>query len=181
MEFRASRARAGMRFNESQAMKIHKTRNNLPEKTRRKMIDLLNQHLADALDLHLQGKQAHWNVKGPSFIALHELFDKVEEQAEEFADEIAERAVALGGVALGTARIAAKHSRLREYPHNISTGREHVEALSGALAAFGESIRDAIHTAAKAGDADTADLFTEVSRGIDKLLWFVEAHAQAKA
>lgn len=177
----ASRASARVSFNQNQTMKLHKTKNSVPEKTRRKIIDLLNQHLADALDLQLQGKQAHWNVKGPSFIALHELFDKVEEQVEEFADEIAERAVALGGVALGTARVAAKHSRLREYPHNINTGRDHVEALTGALAAFGESIRDAIQAAAKAGDADTSDLFTGVSRGIDKLLWFVEAHAQAKA
>lgn len=162
-------------------MKLHKTKNDLPEKTRRKMIDLLNQHLADALDLHLQAKQAHWNVKGPTFIALHELFDKVEEEVEEFADDIAERAVALGGVALGTARVAAKHSRLPEYPLDISEGREHVQALATALAAFGKSARAAIDTAAKAGDADTADLFTEVSRGTDKLLWFVEAHAQAKA
>jgi starvation-inducible DNA-binding protein len=161
-------------------MKLHRTRNDLPEKTRRKMVDLLNQHLADVIDLNLQAKQAHWNVKGPSFIALHELFDKVAEETEEFVDEIAERAVALGGVALGTARVAAKNSCLPEYPLDISAGREHVEALAAALATFGKGAREAIHTAAKADDIDTSDLFTEVSRGIDKLLWFVEAHVQAK-
>lgn len=177
---RFSRDNTGISINERQSMKLHRTTNDLSEKTRREMIDLLNRHLADALDLNLQAKQAHWNVKGPSFIALHELFDKVAEQVEEFVDEIAERAVALGGVALGTARIAAENSSLPEYPHDISAGPEHVEALSAALATFGKGIREAIHTAAKAGDIDTSDLFTEASRGIDKLLWFVEAHVQSK-
>lgn len=157
-------------------IRLNRTKNDLSEQTRRKVIGLLNQHLADALDLQLQAKQAHWNVKGPSFIALHELFDKVAEELEGFADEIAERAVALGGVAVGTVRAAAKSSRLSEPPLHISAGHAHVEALSGALADFGKSIREAIETAARAGDADTADLFTEVSRGLDKLLWFVEAH-----
>ena len=144
------------------------------------MIMLLNQQLADVLDLGLQAKQAHWNVKGPHFIGLHELFDKVAEGLEEFTDEIAERAVELGGVALGTVQIVSKISRLPAYPLSISSGREHVTALSSALAKFGATTRAAIDTAAKAGDADTADLFTEVSRGVDKLLWFVEAHRQAK-
>src|SRR3989442_14227903 len=101
------------------------TQNDLPDKVRRDTVDLLNQQLADALDLALQTKQAHWNVKGPSFIALHELFDEVQKELSEFADEIAERAVALGGTALGTARVAARDSRLPEYPLTISSGREH--------------------------------------------------------
>jgi starvation-inducible DNA-binding protein len=144
------------------------------------MIGLLNQQLADVLDLGLQAKQAHWNVKGPHFIGLHELFDKVAEELEEFTDDIAERAVELGGVALGTLQVVTRQSRLAAYPLNISSGKEHVAALSGALAKFGASTRTAIDAASKAGDADTSDLFTEVSRGVDKLLWFVEAHAQAK-
>jgi starvation-inducible DNA-binding protein len=156
------------------------TQNDLPEKVRAEAIAMLNQQLADALDLHLQAKQAHWNVKGPSFIALHELFDEVEEELEEHADEIAERAVVLGGTAYGTVRVAAAKSRLSEYPLEIVSGREHVTALSAALAKFGKSVRAAIDAAAELGDADTADLFTEVSRGVDKLLWKVEAHAQAK-
>jgi starvation-inducible DNA-binding protein len=159
---------------------LHKTLNNLREPTRRSMIDLLNQQLADVLDLGLQAKQAHWNVKGPHFIGLHELFDKVAEELEEFTDNIAERAVELGGIAQGTVEVVAKRSKLGAYPLTISSGKEHVTALSGALATFGASVRAAIDTAGKAGDADTADLFTEVSRGVDKLLWFVEAHAQAK-
>jgi len=161
-------------------MALSKTRNDLPEKVRRAMVNLLNQHLADVLDLGLQAKQAHWNVKGPNFIALHELFDKVAEELEEFTDEIAERAVELGGVALGTIQIVSKQSRLAAYPLNLASGQKHVAALSSVLAQFGKSVRAAIDTATEAGDADTADLFTQVSRGVDKLLWLVEAHIQAK-
>ena len=152
------------------------TKNDLPEHTRVEGITLLNQQLADALDLHLQAKQAHWNVKGPSFIALHELFDEVEEELEEHADDIAERAVALGGTAFGTARTTATRSRLPEYPLHIYSGADHVAALSTALATFAKSTRAAIDAAATLGDADTADLFTGVSRAVDKLLWKVEAH-----
>ncbi len=140
------------------------------------MVELLNARLADSVDLQTQLKQAHWNVKGPQFIALHELFDKVAEAVEDSVDEIAERAVQLGGIALGTARIAAAHSSLSEYPHNILEGLAHVEAVASALAAVGQQVRAAIETADKAGDADTADLFTQVSRELDKQLWFVEAH-----
>jgi len=161
-------------------MKLHQTRNNLREKTRGVMTDLLNQQLCDALDLGSQAKQAHWNVKGPNFIGLHELFDKVAEALQGFSDDIAERAVALGGTALGTIQIVAKKSRLPGYPLDLVSGQKHVMALSSALAEFGASTRDAIDLAAEAGDADTADLFTEVSRGVDKLLWLVEAHLQAK-
>jgi len=160
---------------------LHKTQNDLPKPVRRAMIDLLNQQLADALDLGLQAKQAHWNVKGPHFIGLHELFDKVAEELEEFTDDIAERAVELGGVALGTIQILSKESRLSAYPLDLTSGQKHAAALSDALAQFGTTTRAAIDPAAKAGDADTADLFTEVSRGVDKLLWLVEAHLQAKA
>src|SRR6478736_4674740 len=160
--------------------KLYPTRNDLPEKTRRAMVALLNQRLADVLDLGLQAKQAHWNVKGPNFIALHELFDKVADELEGFTDDIAERAVALGGVALGTVQTIADHSSLAPYPLNIVSGKEHVAALSAALARFGKSARVAIDLATKARDADTADLFTGVSRDVDKLLWMVEAHMQAK-
>ena len=152
----------------------------MPERTRRAMIDLLNEELADVLDLGFQTKQAHWNVKGPHFIGLHELFDKVAEDLEEYADGIAERAVELGGAALGTIQVVSKKSRLAAYPLDLATGREHVVALSSVLAVFGRSTRAAIETANKAGDADTADLFTEVSRGLDKWVWMIEAHIQAK-
>jgi starvation-inducible DNA-binding protein len=136
--------------------------------------------LADCKDLQTQVKQAHWNVKGPNFISLHLLFDKINDDVEEYVDEIAERAVQLGGVAEGTARMVAKRSSLAEYPASALDGRSHVEALSSALAAFGKAARKAIGEANDLGDLDKADLFTEVSRGIDKWLWFVEAHLQAE-
>jgi starvation-inducible DNA-binding protein len=156
------------------------TKNDLAEATRIKMVELLNARLADSIDLQTQAKQAHWNVKGPHFIGLHELFDKVNEAVEDYVDDIAERAVQLGGVAEGTARMVVKRSSLAEYPAHAADGRSHVEALSTALAAFGKAARRAIDQANEVADLDTADLFTEISRGIDKWLWFVEAHLQAE-
>jgi starvation-inducible DNA-binding protein len=158
----------------------HRTKNNLPEQLRSAMIGLLNKELASVIDLGLQSKQAHWNVKGPHFIGLHELFDKVAEEVEEYIDGIAERAVELGGVALGTLQIVSVHTALTAYSTELTSGRDHIAALSTALAAFGASARKAISDATEMGDADTADLFTEVSRGVDKLLWMVEAHVQAE-
>ncbi len=159
---------------------MFRTKNDLSEPVRIKAIELLNERLADGIDLQTQTKQAHWNVKGPNFIGLHELFDQVNEAVTEYVDIIAERAVQLGGVAQGTARTVAQRSSLAEYPAGAADGRSHVEALSSALAAFGKKARAAIDKANEFGDLDTADLFTEVSRGIDKWLWFVEAHLQAE-
>src|SRR5262249_48183796 len=159
---------------------MFKTKNDLPEANRVKAVELLNARLADAIDLQTQTKQAHWNVKGPNFIALHELFDKINEEVEDYVDLIAERAVQLGGVAEGTARMAVKRSSLSEYPVKSVEGRDHVEALSSALGAFGKLARKAINDANDLGDLDTADVFTEISRGVDKWLWFVEAHQQAE-
>src|SRR6516165_182953 len=130
---------------------MFKTKNDLPEATRVKAVELLNARLADAIDLQTQTKQAHWNVKGPNFIALHELFDKVNEDVEDYVDLIAERAVQLGGVAEGTARMAAKRSSLSEYPANTVDGRSHVDALASALAASGTATRKAIVQANELG------------------------------
>ena len=159
---------------------MFKTKNDVPEATRVKAVDLLNARLADCIDLQTQTKQAHWNVKRPNFIALHELFDKVNDDVVDYVDEIAGRAVQLGGVAEGTTRLVANRTSLAEYPAKAVDGRGHVEALSSALAAFGAAARKAIDQANELGDVDTADLFTEVSRGIDMWLWFVEAHLHAE-
>jgi len=158
---------------------MHNTKNDLAKGNREKVIELLNARLADAIDLKTQAKQAHWNVKGHHFIGLHELFDQVATAVEAHVDLIAERATALGGTAMGTARVVAQKSTLSEYPLEIFDGAAHVDALSTAMADFGKKIRAGIDDTDKLGDADTADLFTEVSREIDKLLWFVEAHNQA--
>ena len=157
---------------------VYPTKNDLSKEVRSAVIDILDARLADAVDLQTQMKQAHWNVKGPTFIALHELFDKVNEDVEDYVDDLAGRVVQLGGVAHGTARQAAAHSTLSEYPA-VRDGHQHVEAVSTALAAFGKSVRAAIDQTDTLGDKDTADLFTEISRGVDKWLWFIEAHLHA--
>lgn len=160
------------------APRTFKTRNDLPARAREEMIALLNRQLADVFDLFSQAKQAHWNVKGPQFFQLHELFDKLAGTLPEFIDTIAERVTALGGVAEGTARMAAKSSRLAEYPADAFDGSAAVEALALRYATLGASTRAAIVEANERGDLDTADLFTEVSRELDKSLWFLEAHRQ---
>ena len=163
----------------AKAPKMYATENDLSLQRRKQLNALMNQRLASAVDLQMQMKQAHWNVKGPSFIGLHELFDKVDEAVESYVDMIAERIVQLGGVAEGTVRVAAARSRLPEYPLAIADGLAHVEAVARALSTFGQEARSTISQADELDDADTADLFTEVSRGLDKWLWFVEAHSQA--
>lgn len=156
--------------------KMFPTRNDLSEQVRGQMIALLNQQLADTLDLYSQTKQAHWNVKGPQFIALHELFDKLAGEFDSYADMIAERATALGGLALGTVRLTAAHSQLSEYELEVTDSLPTVQAVADRHAALAASMRQAITQAEKQGDAATADLFTELSRGLDQSLWFLEAH-----
>ena len=163
----------------TEAPQLYETENDIPKEARAELIALMGQRLADVIDLQLQLKQAHWNVKGPHFIGLHELFDKIAGEIEDYVDMIAERIVQLGGIAEGTVRVAAARSRLEEYPLAIAEGRAHVEAVARALSTFGRAARVTIDEAGALEDADTADLFTEISRGIDKWLWFVEAHSQA--
>lgn len=158
---------------------MHNTKNDLAKDKREQVVEHLNARLADMIDLKTQAKQAHWNVKGIHFIGLHELFDQVATAAEAHTDLIAERITALGGTAMGTARVVAQKSTLSEYPLEIFDGTAHVDALSTAMADCGKKIRQNIDDADKLGDKDTADLFTEISRELDKLLWFVEAHIQS--
>ncbi len=179
-----SSGRAGSRANgrtgeEHTAM--HRTKNDLPQKVRADVAKLLNKRLADCIDLQTQCKQAHWNVKGPGFIGIHKLFDDINAAVAMYIDELAERVVQLGGTAEGTARYVAEHSMLDEYPRDITDQSQHVDALSDALAQFGRGVREAIDETDDRGDAGTADLLTDISRGIDKWLWFVEAHQGGKA
>jgi starvation-inducible DNA-binding protein len=159
---------------------LHSTRIDLPANTRSQVISLLNQSLASTLDLKTQVKQAHWNVKGMDFYQLHELFDDMASELEEYVDMLAERVTALGGTALGTARIAASKSELAEYPLEILDGKDHIVALADRYATYGKTLRDNIDETGDLGDADTADLYTEISRAIDKRLWFLEAHLQTE-
>ena len=159
---------------------LYETKNPLPAETRADAVRLLNHRLADCIDLQSQCKQAHWNVKGPQFIGLHKLFDEIYEATEEYIDLIAERVVQLGGIAEGTVRVAGQRSTLTEYPLVISSGEEHVAALSDVLAQFSGKAREAIDELEEMEDPDSMDILTEVSRGVDKWLWFVEAHQQTR-
>ena len=152
------------------------TLNSLSVSVRSTMSDLLNAHLADCMDLHARAKHSHWNVRGPRFLTLHELFDSVAETADELADEIAERCVQLGGDAHGTVFDSAAASRIPEPRATLADEGAHVRHIAHSLAAFGASARAAIDTASAAGDQATADLFTEVVRKTDKSLWMVESH-----
>lgn len=155
---------------------MNPTRNSLAQKTRRQSIDILQPALVTLFDLYSQVKQAHWTVRGPNFIGLHELFDKIAGEVLEHLDEVAERIAQLGGTPIGTARASAAMSALEEYPIKATASVQHVKAVSDRLAHAGALIRSSIDAADKAGDADTADLFTQISRSLDKSLWFVEAH-----
>lgn len=164
--------------NGTMSAQLHRTSIDLSEETRLEMIALLNQQLANAFDLYSQTKQAHWNVKGMHFMQLHELFDEVAAVVLEHVDMVAERVTALGGTAMGTARMAAAESELPDMPANLYKGEAVLQAIVERYAQFGGYARDAIEIAEEADDLDTADLFTEISRAIDKNLWFLEAHLQ---
>jgi starvation-inducible DNA-binding protein len=160
---------------------MHATRIDISERNRDQLCEILNDTLAETLDLQTQVKQAHWNVKGVHFYQLHLLFDEMATELEEYVDMIAERITTLGGTAFGTIRMAVKKSTLPDYPTDITEGMEHVEALAERYAQYGESVRENIDVTDHLEDKDTADLYTEVSRGIDKRLWFLEAHLQAES
>jgi starvation-inducible DNA-binding protein len=159
---------------------VHSTKHDLPETVRQQVIVILNDRLADAIHLGLQVKQAHWNVKGPSFIALHKLFDAIYALVQAQVDEIAERVTALGGTAEGTLAAVTARSHLPAYPTELINGMDHVTALSQRLALYGKAVRGDIDRTANLSDTGTADLFTGISRDVDKQLWFLEAHLQGE-
>ncbi|MFZ1757431.1 MAG: DNA starvation/stationary phase protection protein Dps [Caldilineaceae bacterium] len=154
------------------------THNDIPHQARTEIVALLNQELADSTDLHSQVKFAHWNVKGQQFMQLHLLFDEIAAIVIDQVDMIAERATALGGTALGTVRLAAANSQLAEFPPTLETSEEYVAVLAERMGQHGAYIRAAIDKAIELGDQDTGDLFIEISRALDKYLWFLEAHIQ---
>lgn len=160
------------------AVRSFTTSVNLNESTRQKSIDILNARLADTIDLKTQAKQAHWNIKGPEFFQLHELFDSIATHLDDQADLIAERITALGGYALGTARLSASGSSIPEYDLDAVGGLDHVVALSSRLAQAANQFRADIDTTDDLGDKATSDLFTQITREADKDLWFLEAHLQ---
>lgn len=156
--------------------KMFETKNSLDEKTRIKVGEILNRHLADLSDLYSQTKHAHWNVRGPLFISLHKLFDELAEAVEEHIDPLAERITALGGTAFGTVRLAAQNSSLEEFPVE---GHDDIDFVPVLIERFGNctnALRKSVDETDDLGDAMTTDLLTEICRDLDKALWFLEAH-----
>jgi starvation-inducible DNA-binding protein len=159
-------------------VRVFPTHIDIPPEKRAALIEMLNQTLADTLDLYTQVKQAHWNVKGTDFYQLHLLFDEIAEEIEPFIDLLAERATLLGGYANGTARMAAENSTLPEYPTDAIEGRQHIEALVERFALYCPKIRQGSLDADEIEDPATADLYNDIARVADKRLWFLEAHIQ---
>jgi len=152
------------------------TRNDVPTNAKQVAIGVLQGCLVDTIDLYNATRQAHWNVKGPNFIGLHEMLNGFYDDLQEGADEIAERIVQIGGTAIGTSQSVASSSRLKPYPTDLHAGLDHVAALADRYAQVAKALRAGIDETDEAGDKDTADLLTGQSRAIDKKLWMLEAH-----
>ena len=162
-------------------MKLHTTRNDLKSNTKTTVAALLNARLVDAIDLALMTKQAHWNLRGRHFIAVHEMLDAFRIEIDGHVDILAERIAQLGGVALGTTQAVAEGSGLKSYPTDLISVDDHVAALAERYGDLANATRAAIDTAEESGDANSADIFTAFSRSLDKALWFLEAHEAQKA
>lgn len=158
---------------------LHTTKNPQQENVRGAMVELLQKHLGTAIDLSYQAKQAHWNVKGMNFIAVHELFDRLHEEAEVFVDDIAERLTAMGGQAQGTVQASAANSVLDPYPLDLVTSENHLRRLSDSYSTWGRALLEGIKEADEAGDDLTTDLLTSIGRDIDTSIYFLESHFQA--
>jgi starvation-inducible DNA-binding protein len=159
-------------------MTEHHTHNGTDSNAKKVSTELLNARVADGIDLALIAKQAHWNIRGRNFIGVHEMLDKLRADMDEYNDTMAERVVQLGGIALGRSQDLAKTSTIKPYPSEISAIPDHLHALIERFGQFANDVRRNIDDTDEAGDKDTADLFTEVSRGVDKWLWFLEAHVE---
>ena len=157
---------------------VNKTRNTLPPAIRKEAIVLLNNTVAELFDLFARIKQAHWNVRGTTFIGLHKLLDEFAERTLKHIDLAAERATALGGIVEGSLRESAKHSHLKkkEEPLSISGMSDWIHELADVHAAVGAHVRAAIKKLTDAEDFGTADLLTDVLRALDLQLWLLEAH-----
>ncbi len=141
-------------------------------------MQVLQARMADGIDLALVTKQAHWNLKGPQFIGVHLMLDGFRDEIDEWNDMMAERITQLGGTARGTVQEVGRETSLKPYPTDIYSIADHVNALIERYSSVANAVREGIDTTDEAGDAGTSDLLTEVSRGLDKQLWFLEAHVQ---
>ncbi|KQQ48779.1 DNA starvation/stationary phase protection protein [Methylobacterium sp. Leaf125] len=158
--------------------RLHETQNGTKSNAKKVSIEVLNARLSDGIDLALDVKQAHWNLKGPQFIGIHEMLDGFRTELDDYNDKVAERITQLGGTARGTAQAVASASQLKPYPLDAYAIADHLAALIDRYGVYANAVRQNIDDTDEAGDAGTADLLTEVSRGVDKQLWFLEAHVQ---
>lgn len=157
---------------------LHQTRNDTKSNAVKVSLDTLQERLADGIDLALDIKQAHWNLKGPQFIAIHEMLDGFRDEMDDLNDKVAERITQLGGTARGTVQTVGSETSLPAYPMDIYDIGDHLAALIDRFATYANAIRRNIDDTDEAGDVGTADIFTEISRAVDKQLWFLEAHVQ---
>ena len=157
-------------------MSKHRTHNDIPSNTRATVVGIVNARVADSIDLALLTKQAHWNIRGPNFIAVHEMLDGLRTELDTHVDTMAERVVQLGGQAMGTTQAVAGATTLPPYPTDLMAINDHLKALVERYAAVAASVRQGINATDEAGDKDTADILTGYSRALDKALWFLEAH-----
>ncbi|MBK7962083.1 MAG: DNA starvation/stationary phase protection protein Dps [Bdellovibrionales bacterium] len=158
---------------------MHMTRNDIPEKKRHQITNILNQHLASAIDLSFQAKQAHWNVKAENFTELHEVFDTIYETISASVDEIGERISQLGGQAEGTIQVATKKTYLKPLTLGFNKGPDLVSALADAVAVYGKCLRKSIEEMGPLKDAVSGDMLTQIARSVDKQLWILESHLNA--
>ena len=159
-------------------VRMHETRNDTKSNAKKVSLDTLQARLADGIDLALVIKQAHWNLKGPQFIGIHLMLDGFRDELDDYNDKVAERITQLGGTARGTCQAVASETKLAPYPLDTYAIADHLAALIDRYAVYGNAVRQNIDDTDEAGDAGTSDLFTEISRGVDKQLWFLEAHVQ---
>lgn len=145
------------------------------EQGRKELMELLNKHVTNLTDLFIQTKLAHWNVRGPRFIAYHEFFDDLAGRLPESIDMLAEQVGTLGGTAGKPIQFMAQETSVPAWRLEDSKDIVVIEALTERWAIVANSLREAIDVA-EGIDANTADLFTEVSRQLDKDLWFLESH-----
>jgi starvation-inducible DNA-binding protein len=155
-----------------------KSRNDLQDNAKATSIEVLQACLTDSIDLYNTTRQAHWNVKGPNFHGLHTMFETFYTTLETDIDELAERLVQLGGTAIGGSQDVAAKTRLPAYPADLKLGKDHVAALTDRYAALAKTMREGIDETDEAGDADTADILTGVSKNLDKALWMLEASGE---
>ncbi|PHK94555.1 DNA starvation/stationary phase protection protein Dps [Pseudoroseomonas rhizosphaerae] len=161
-------------------MALRNTRNDLGENTKKVSVTVLNGTLTDMIDLTNSVRMAHWTMRGPNFIGLHGMLETFYNELFATADEVAERLVQIGGTPDGTSQIVAEKSRLPAYSQATVYTLDHVKELADRFASLARSVREGIDSTDEAGDADTADLLTGLSRDLDKKLWMLEAHLEEK-